>query len=161
MANWRGLILVWLTAGVGLLGCASSPGPASAPGGYGGRYDDNRNRLLAVARDQLGAPYRYGGADRRGFDCSGLVQYVYQRAGLRVPRTTGAQLRNARPVPLPRIRAGDLVFFEIDGGKGRHVGIYEGAGRFIHAPSSGKRVSRSSVHDPYWRTRLIGAGSYF
>ena len=112
----------------------------------------SRQQLLDAAARQLGIPYRYGGADRRGFDCSGLVQYVHRHVGLAVPRTTAAQRRFAQPIPLHSLRAGDLVFFRIDGGKSNHVGIYEGGGRFIHAPSSGKRVSR--------QRHLAGAGTY-
>lgn len=158
--NRSGLFLALLAIIAGLFGCASAPNRTEVFDTVA-VLDHDRDQLIAVARDQMGTPYRYGGADQRGFDCSGLVQYVHRQIGLRVPRTTKAQLRNARPIPVSHIQAGDLVFFDIDEGKGRHVGIYEGAGRFIHAPSSGKRVSRSSVHNPYWRSRLIGVGSYF
>lgn len=108
----------------------------------------------------MGAPYRYGGSDPEGFDCSGLVRYVYRQVGVWVPRTVREQRAYARKVPMVEIQAGDLLFFDIDDGKGRHVGIYEGHGRFIHAPSSGKQVARASVHNPYWRARLVAAGSY-
>ena len=121
---------------------------------------ESRSRLLDVATRQLGTPYRYGGADPRGFDCSGLVHYVHRHIGLAVPRTAAAQRQYAQPIPLRRLKAGDLVFFRIDGGKGNHVGIYEGGGRFIHAPSSGKRVSRAHLSNPYWQRHLTGAGTY-
>jgi cell wall-associated NlpC family hydrolase len=121
---------------------------------------DRRERLVAVAEQQLGVPYRCGGSDDRGFDCSGLVYYAHARVGIRVPRTAASQQRAAQHVPLHRLRAGDLLFFRIDGGKGDHVGIYQGDGRFIHAPSSGKRVSRGRLDNPYWRERLTAVGSY-
>lgn len=119
-------------------------------------------QAVRVAYGQLGTPYRYGGASPRGFDCSGLVQYAYGAAGVSVPRTTGQQLRHARPVPLSALRPGDLVFFRLTGGrKTSHVGIYAGDGRFIHAPSSGKRVSYARLDNPYWRSRIVGAGRVY
>ena len=120
-----------------------------------------RWRVLQTAIRQLGVPYRYGGSDPRGFDCSGLVRFSHDSAGLQVPRTAQAQWRTARKVPLSRIRAGDLLFFRLEGSKASHVGIYAGNGEFIHAPASGKRVSRASLENPYWRRHLIGAGSFF
>lgn len=119
-----------------------------------------RDQLLSEATRQLGVPYRFGGTDRRGFDCSGLVHYVHRRVGLSVPRTAAAQHRYAQRIPLGSLRAGDLVFFRINGGKGDHVGIYEGGGRFIHAPSGGKEVSRANLSNPYWQRHLAGAGTY-
>ncbi|WP_126454204.1 C40 family peptidase [Sulfuriflexus mobilis] len=117
--------------------------------------------LIRLSREQLGAPYRYGGnSPTRGFDCSGLVQYVHARSGLSVPRTTTAQFRRSRAVPLHAIRPGDLLFFRIDDEKPSHVGIYTGKGRFIHAPSSGKAVRRTRLNNPYWRSRLLGAGRF-
>jgi cell wall-associated NlpC family hydrolase len=110
---------------------------------------------------QIGRPYRYGGNSRSGFDCSGLVQYSHEQAGITVPRTTGGQWRHGRPVSQSGLRPGDLVFFSIGPGKARHVGIYEGGGVFIHAPSSGKKVSRASLDNPYWRDRLVGGRSFF
>jgi cell wall-associated NlpC family hydrolase len=88
------------------------------------------------------------------------VRYVHRQIGVWVPRTVQDQYAYARNLSPREIQAGDLVFFAVDKGNGRHVGIYEGAGRFIHAPSSGKRVGRASLYDPYWRARLVGAGSY-
>ncbi len=149
-----------LSAGT-LAGCGSTPGApdAAASSWPAESVVDRRARLLEVTRQQLGLPYRYGGDDRRGFDCSGLVQYAHASVGTTVPRTAADQQRRAQPVRVETLRPGDLVFFRI-GGKGRHVGIYEGGGRFIHAPSSGKTVTRDSLGSRYWRERLIGAGSY-
>ncbi len=119
-----------------------------------------RQRIVAMAHRSLGAPYRYGGNGPRGFDCSGLVQFTHAQAGIAVPRTAAAQRARARGVHPASLRQGDLVFFRLDGSKISHVGIYIGAGQFIHAPSSGKRVSVASLHNPYWNQRLAGAGSY-
>lgn len=128
---------------------------APAPPSHGGPGA----HAVQVAYSQLGAPYRYGGASPTGFDCSGLVQYAYDAAGIRVPRTTGQQLQHARPVALSNLRPGDLVFFRFArGDKTSHVGIYAGDGRFIHAPSSGKRVSYARLDNPYWRRHIVAAG---
>lgn len=136
-------------------GCATSPPSRGIEAG-----DDHGTAVKDAATRVVGTPYRYGGSTPRGFDCSGLVYYAHRQAGISVPRTTGAQMRGARPVPLDELRAGDLLFFELEGKKVSHVGIYAGAGRFIHAPSSGKRVSYASRQSPFWRTRLIGAGRF-
>ena len=108
----------------------------------------------------LGTPYHYGGSSPRGFDCSGLVYYAFRETGVRVPRTTRAQLRHAKPVPLSQLRPGDLLFFNQHSSRVSHVGIYVGDGWFIHAPSRGRRVSYDSLQDSYWKPRLVAAGRY-
>ena len=113
---------------------------------------------LAIARDMVGTPYRYGGATPRGFDCSGLVYYAYRKAGMQISRTTAEQYRQTKRVQVSRLQPGDLLFFAISRNKSSHVGIYAGNDRFIHAPSSGKLVSYASLDNPYWRGKLIGAG---
>lgn len=120
----------------------------------------DRDRLVEVARSMLGTPYRYGGdSPRNGFDCSGLVQYTYQQAGLDIPRTTGQQYRSVQHIPSRFLRPGDLIFFSTKYNRFvSHVGIYLGDNRFIHAPSSGKTVSVASLKDPYWRRHFASAG---
>lgn len=110
-----------------------------------------------VAASMVGKPYRYGGHSPGGFDCSGLVYFSYQRAGLSVPRSTGAQRAGSRKVALNRVAHGDLLFFNQDGRFSSHVGIYIGRNRFVHAPSSGKRVRVDALSDPYWRKHLVDA----
>jgi len=110
-----------------------------------------------IARQQVGVPYRYGGSSPDGFDCSGLVQYSYARAGIRVPRTTGQLWSSSRPVERNKLRTGDLLFFSIDG-KMSHVGLYLGEQQFVHAPSSGRAVSIASLETPYYETAFIRAG---
>lgn len=143
-------------------GCASDrPVGATVIGGDNDRdVTAPRAALVRVAIEQIGTPYRYGGDSRRGFDCSGLVHYAHRRIGIAVPRTTRAQWSAADRPARGHLIPGDLVFFSLDGGKGRHVGIYEGRGVFIHAPSSGKRVSRASLDNPYWRDRLLGTRTF-
>jgi cell wall-associated NlpC family hydrolase len=93
-------------------------------------------RAVALARSQLGVPYVYGGASPDGFDCSGLVMWVYGRLGISLPHNAAALFGVGRPVSLIHLRPGDLVFFP---GLG-HVGIYIGGGRMIHAPQTGRNV---------------------
>jgi cell wall-associated NlpC family hydrolase len=93
-------------------------------------------RAVRLARAQLGVPYVYGGASPGGFDCSGLVMWVYGRLGLTLPHNAAALYSVGRPVAVSRMKPGDLVFFH---GLG-HVGIYIGHGRMIHAPQTGERV---------------------
>jgi len=120
----------------------------------------NGQRVVKEARSLLGIPYRYGGASpRQGFDCSGLVQYVHHQVGVEVPRTSEDLYRAATPVSRHALRPGDLVFFHTYGRKWvSHVGIYIGKGKFIHAPSSGKKVSTANLNDKYWRKHYTGAG---
>jgi cell wall-associated NlpC family hydrolase len=113
---------------------------------------------LDIARNMLGVPYRYGGNDPRGFDCSGLVQYTFKNAGVELPRTSRDIFRRSQLINPKDLRPGDLVFFAISSNKVSHVGIYDGHKRFIHAPSSGKGVSYASLDNSYWRKRLVGAG---
>jgi cell wall-associated NlpC family hydrolase len=117
--------------------------------------------IAQQALAQVGAPYRYGGADpARGFDCSGLVSYAYSRQGIDVPRTAAAQFAAARKVDADSLLAGDLVFFRLVPGSREvtHVGIYTGQRRFVHAPQTGRKVGEASLDDPYYRERFAGAG---
>lgn len=120
--------------------------------------------IAQQARAQMGAPYRYGGADpQRGFDCSGLVSFAHAREGVNVPRTAAAQFSAARKVALADVRPGDLLFYRLIAGSKdvTHVGIYTGQGRFVHAPQTGKRVSEASIDEPYYRERFAGAGRLY
>lgn len=151
-----------------MAGCASNPpAPTNTPTDSTSSeralmdLPEARKEVVFTAHAMLGRPYRYGGHDPgHGFDCSGLVNYAYDQAGISVPRTTHAQYSTIRPVAPTALKPGDLVFFNI-GSKPSHVGIYVGNGQFIHAPSSGKRVSKSSLSEPYWKRRLTRSGSYF
>lgn len=148
---------------VTLVGCASQPAtnsyrPQPAPSTF--ERQQERHRIVTLAESMLGTPYRYGGTSPRGFDCSGLVFYTHRQAGLNPPRTTLAQFRHSQPVAIKHLQPGDLLFFKLTGAKTSHVGIYIGKGKFIHAPSSGKVVSRSTLDNPYWQQHLIGAGTF-
>jgi hypothetical protein len=98
-------------------------------------------RAVRIAASELGVSYRYGGSSPSGFDCSGLVAYVYGKLGVRLPHNAAAQYSYGRAVDRSHLRPGDLVFFH---GLG-HVGLYIGRGRIIHAPQSGQRVEIQSL----------------
>jgi murein DD-endopeptidase len=117
--------------------------------------------LAQAALAQLGSPYRYGGATPEGFDCSGLVLHVHQRAGIGVPRTAAQQFRAARPIDITELEPGDLVFFRTQRRKVDHVGVYVGEGQFVHAPRSERPVSLERLDDDYYMPRFAGAGRFW
>ena len=106
------------------------------------------------AAQMVGKPYKYGGASPAGFDCSGLVLFSYRQAGVALPHNTAQQRRISKHVKLAELRRGDLLFFDQEGKKNSHVGIYLGGRRFVHAPSSGKHVRNDSLDSPYWKKHL-------
>jgi len=114
--------------------------------------------VLAKALAQLGVPYRWGGAaPDTGFDCSGLVKYVFKTAlGIELPRVSREQARGGQPVDRKELTPGDLVFFSRRGKVINHVGIYLGEGRFVHAPRTGRDVSISKLTG-YWYQRFLRA----
>ncbi len=118
-------------------------------------------KIAADALALLGRPYRYGGSDPAGFDCSGLVYFVHARNGVAAPRTTEDQYRAARPVRAGELAAGDLVFFRIEGQEVNHVAVYVGQGRFVHAPQTGKAVEARRMDDAYFQPRLLGAARLY
>lgn len=117
--------------------------------------------LVGEARQWLGTPYRYGGQDRDGTDCSGLVMEVYRKVCLvKIPRTTKTQKSYCLEVARNKARAGDLFFFGSSAGRGSdisHVGLYIGGGEMIHASSS-RGVMVSPVDTGYWGERFRGVG---
>ena len=133
-----------------LAACAGTPtAPVTDPASW--------ERAAGYAAKMVGKPYRYGGSAPSGFDCSGLVQYSYQQAGVTLPRATDAQLRASQPLRGQHLRRGDLLFFDQEGKKKSHVGIYLGDGRFVHAPSSGKVVRTDRLDSLYWKKHLSEA----
>lgn len=116
--------------------------------------------VVAEARRWIGTPYRYGGKDRKGVDCSGLVMLVYKTAAeVDIPRSSSAQRVFCVPIAKDDLSEGDLLFFASrdSGGKVAHVGIYSGNGRMIHASSS-KGVIESPVDDVYFNRHYISSG---
>ncbi len=117
------------------------------------------NAVLMRAISLVGTPYRYGGnTPAGGFDCSGLVNYVFRdMLDLRLPRTSRELAAWQGPrIPTDRLAAADLVFFGSGGGVS-HVGIYVGEGRFVHAPSTGGTVRLDRLDGPYWRDHYSGS----
>ena len=130
-----------------------APPPAPAP--------SIGNEIAMRAISQLGRPYVWGGADLSGFDCSGLVRFIYDQVGIPVPRTAAEQYSAAKPIELDVLKPGDLLFFRTQGKRISHVAIYTGEGRFIHAPKTGSLVEFRMLDDEYYRARLAGAGRLF
>ena len=122
-----------------------------------------RERVVQAGLEAIGTPYSWGGDDADGFDCSGLVLYVYREiAGLELPRTARAQRSEGKTVSARKeLRPGDLVFFATRGrGVTSHVGIYIGQNKFVHAPRRGTKVRVDDMKTAYWSKRYLGARAY-
>lgn len=141
-----------------LSACSSrtpSPLPTYSPPVSSSSYQGGAEDVLFRALGLVGTPYRYGGnTPEGGFDCSGLIGYVYRdAAGISLPRST-RELSAMRTPDVRRdaLQSGDLVFFATNGGRAvSHAGIYVGEGRFVHAPSSGGTVRLDSLDNVYWQ----------
>ncbi|GAA4896996.1 hypothetical protein GCM10023405_15340 [Streptomonospora salina] len=105
-------------------------------------------KAVQHAKSQVGKPYRYGAEGPGAFDCSGLVQYAYKKAGKNISRTTYTQFDQGRSVSWSNLEPGDLVFFYSGPS---HVGMYVGKGRMVHAPSSGKKIQTTRMAGYYGR----------
>src|SRR6478735_1814339 len=136
---------------------AAAAASGGSVGGTGGSFPVPPSSTLggqavAIAEQYLGVPYVWGGASPSGFDCSGLVMYVYGRLGVSLPHNAAAQYSMGTSVPRSDLQPGDLVFFD---GLG-HVGIYVGGGSFIHAPHTGTVVQISSLSG-WYASAYVGA----
>lgn len=141
-----------LIAALLLAGCAGSsykPTPES---------DALRRGVVLDALGQIGRPYRYGGTTPDGFDCSGLVQYVFAQHGLKLPRTTREQHAFGEDIDLDEAEPGDLLFYSFSrSGRIDHVAVYLGDGQAVHAPSSGRQVIVAPVAQRWWMDRYVDA----
>lgn len=121
----------------------------------------NRRGLVRRAQELIGTPYRWGGVSEvTGFDCSGLLVYLFRsEAGLELPRTTTLMIDAGFPsLSRDELRPGDAVFFDhIGRGRVSHVGLYIGDNQFIHAPRTGKAIRIDSLSNSYWNSRFTGA----
>ena len=123
-------------------------GPASRVDGYA---------LVGTALSLRGAPYRNGGGDPAGFDCSGFTQYVYAQYGVALPRKVREQYRVGQKVKPRDLAPGDLIFFSTTERGASHVAIAVGGDEFVHAPSSSGVVRVEHISANYWSERFIGA----
>ncbi len=141
------LLMLLLTA------CSSTRAPESGQQYAGG--DD----LIPYAKSLIGTPYRYGGnSPSTGFDCSGFVDHVFSHTrGVKLPRTAKAISRVGRRIKATQLEPGDLVFYSTQGTPYSHVGIFVGNGKFIHSPSTGKRVEIVDMANRYWQEHYNGA----
>ncbi len=163
---------IFLAFTVLLSACASTPerprqSERPTVTGLGYDYSSVPTNLKAAANDVLfqaiglvGTPYRYGGnTPETGFDCSGLINYVFlNSAGVKLPRTTRELIDIDAPViAQDMLYPGDLVYFNTLGGRVSHIGIYVGERRFVHAPSSGGTVRMDNIDTPYWKKHYVEA----
>lgn len=138
-----------------LVGCASVDdervsGHASTPA--------TRPALVNYAHSLIGIPYKFGGVSpKTGFDCSGLVMHVYsKKAGISLPHNAKSISEHGRRIARKDLRPGDLVFYNTLGDDYSHVGVYIGKDKFIHSPSSGKKVGIVDMKMSYWKQRFNG-----
>lgn len=115
--------------------------------------------MITYAKRFLGTKYVWGGTTAKGFDCSGFVKYVFSHFNISLSRTSSAQAKCGTYVKKSNLAAGDLVFFDTNGGKNNitHVGIYIGGGKFIHASSSHKKVVISDITSGYYSRKYMTA----
>jgi len=149
---WYGL---GLAAALLLGGCSTPPSPAPARPQASYLTHEQASDIAIHALGLVGTPYRYGGnTPEGGFDCSGLIGYVYKsRAGVAPPRTVAQLSDFGQPIEDAELRSGDLVVF--GGRRPTHAGIYVGQGRFVHAPSTGGEVRLDRLDGPYWSRQAV------
>jgi cell wall-associated NlpC family hydrolase len=143
-----------------LLATACAGRPATPPTMLPARpvSADEAEAVVQAALTFRGVPYRNGGTDpRSGFDCSGLVQFVYAQAGVALPRETRYQYMTGRAIDRDDLEPGDLVFFRTVSDGASHVGIAVDRERFVHAPSSRGVVRVERLEAVYWASRYLGA----
>ncbi|MDR1607311.1 MAG: C40 family peptidase [Deltaproteobacteria bacterium] len=134
--------LLILALAISLAGCGSNK-----------RAQSSKLGLMAAqtAKKYLGVPYVYGGRSPKGFDCSGLVWYVYRQNGLQLPNASWKQAQFGQKIKRSELAPGDLIFFQSKG-RVNHVGIYVGRGQMIHAPGRGRKVTTVTLDDKYYKT---------
>lgn len=131
----------------------AAPGADSAPGAQSAPVDGYA--IAGTALALRGTPYRNGGSDPSGFDCSGFVWFVFAQHGITMPRTVAEQSRAGERVAGSAFDPGDLVFFNTKGAGPTHVGIVIGGDEFVHAPSANGEVRVERIGASYWSARLV------
>lgn len=118
--------------------------------------------VVQTARSLVGAPYRPGGCDPQGFDCSGFVWFIYRQNGIVLPRTTSEQAQVGSPVIGAELKPADILVFRTgSGAQGLHTGVYTGNNTFVHSPRNGSTVREESLAIPYWRRSFMAARRVF
>jgi cell wall-associated NlpC family hydrolase len=135
-----------------------SPVPAASPAPVSPRaVVPAEPTLIDTALSFRGTPYRNGGSDPAGFDCSGFTQWVFAQHGVGIPREVHEQFSTGKKIDLDDLKPGDLVFFHTVSPGASHVGIFVADDQFVHAPSSKGVVRVESLNSSYWSPRLVGA----
>lgn len=138
-----------------------APVPTPEPPLYERAADLPLLPVVGTALSLQGAPYRNGGSDPSGFDCSGFVAYVFGQQGFALPRTVSEQYEAGREVASDALEPGDLIFFSTVARGASHVGIAISASEFVHAPSSSGVVRVERLRAPYWSSRIVGIRRVF
>jgi cell wall-associated NlpC family hydrolase len=136
-----------LTTAVFLLEGCGGKRPGTSP------LADN---IVKTAHKYIGVPYVYGGRSPKGFDCSGLVWYIYRQHGIELPDSSWKQAKGGMKVSRDEMLPGDLIFFQRNG-RVNHVGLYIGDGVMIHAPGKGKHVRKANISERYYRANFASA----
>ena len=152
----RAWCVLGLACALLLGGCSTTPAPGPSRSVASSLSDEHAHDIAIHALGLVGTPYRYGGnTPDSGFDCSGLIAWVYRaQAGLHSPRTVASLQGWGQPVSASELRAGDLVLFG-NGGAPTHAGIFVDEGRFVHAPSTGGQVRMDRLASPYWSRQQV------
>jgi len=123
----------------------------------GNTLADTQDKLKSLIEPEMGKPYQWGATGPNSYDCSGLVYTIYGKLGIDLPRVSADQAKAGVYVPKSELRYGDLVFFAADGKNVNHVGIYVGDGEFVHAPSTGSFVKKSTLLSGYYQRTYFTA----
>jgi cell wall-associated NlpC family hydrolase len=166
MIRWAAVALAVATSACASTGAVPKPFPMPSPAARSPEAPaDSKPRsagmdgyaLVGTALALRGAPYRNGGSDPNGFDCSGFTQYVFAQYGVALPRKVEDQFHEGRPVDVNALAPGDLLFFTTTDPGASHVAIMVGGDQFVHAPSSTGVVRVEHLRSSYWSQRYLGA----
>lgn len=157
------LLCLAILAGCGSTGSKEKPSPPPRGGYFTLKEPNLRQEIVLYSMGLLNTRYQFGGNNPdAGLDCSGMVAYVVEKTSQqRLPHNAAQIAGLTRPIEHKNLQPGDLVFFNTNGKKYSHMGIYVGEGKFIHAPSSRGRVRIEALNTSYFASRFDGAHSLF